>query len=320
MTGFETVPLVSIGMPVYNGERTIHEALDSLLAQDFKDFELIISDNASSDNTRSICKMYEEKDSRVHYHLHETNIGPMANFNGLIHLAKGKYFMWAADDDWWEPDYISCMVKALGNDMDAVLSFSGYDFIRSNKTSFTEKDNLSKAIGLNTIFSRLLHSCSLNRWVSNGNYVYGLMQRDKLLDCGGLDARVDINRGADWVMIFHFLCYGKFLKDDRVLFHKRVNSDRDYCFSKVPIEQRLARQSFYSLAKSYLKWLIEGHQPYHVMRVIVKDEHSLKIYQRIVLYSLLYLSESLFYLDSLKRTFVNYTNYILKKSKTGNSR
>ena len=313
MTKAETVPVVSIGMPVYNGEKTISESLESLLAQDFKDFELIISDNASTDNTGSICKKYAEKDARIRYHLHETNVGPMTNFNGLIHLAKGKYFMWAADDDWWEPDYISHMVNALENDKGAVLSFSCYDFIRPDKTSFTEKDNISKTIGINAIFPRLLHSCSFSRWVSNGNYVYGLMQKDELLDCGGMDVRVDINRGADWVMIFHLLCYGKFLKDDRVLFHKRVNLDRDYTFSREPIKQRLSRQSLYSLAKSYGKWLIKGHQPYHVMRIIVKEEQSLNACHKIILYLCLYLSEFLFYIDSLKRTIVNYINYYRTK-------
>jgi len=313
MTRSKNVPLVSIGIPVYNGEKTIREVIDSLLSQDFNDFELIISDNASTDSTGSICQMYTKRDPRVHYHLNETNLGHIANFNGLIHLARGKYFMWAADDDWWEPDYVSCMVDALDNNPDAVLSFSGYDFISADKTPYTKKDNMSKSIGRDTTFSRLLYSCSLSRWVANGNYVHGLMLREKLLKCGGMDVRVDAFRGTDWVMIFHLLCYGKFLKVDRVLFHKRINSDRDYCFSREPIEQRLAKQSFYSLVRSYLKWLIQGHEPYHILRVIIREERSLKIYHKIVLYLIISMSEFLFYIDSLKQTFVKYMRYYLKK-------
>src|SRR5659263_26369 len=147
MTESEISPIVSIGMPVYNGEKTIREALDTLLAQDFKDFELIISDNASTDDTSNICKMYAARDRRVRYERNLINIGPTANFNRLIHLARGKYFMWAADDDLWEPSYVSCMVEALENNPDAVLSFCRYEIIYADKQPITGRDDWPKLIG-----------------------------------------------------------------------------------------------------------------------------------------------------------------------------
>jgi glycosyltransferase involved in cell wall biosynthesis len=113
-------PIVSIGMPVYNAEKFIKEAVDSLLAQTFKDFELIISDNASTDGTEVICREYAEKDPRIRYVRQLENHGAIANFNFVLGEAQGKYFMWAAHDDHWMPEFISASLHVLENDGQAV--------------------------------------------------------------------------------------------------------------------------------------------------------------------------------------------------------
>src|SRR4030066_62015 len=89
------IPTVSIGMPVYNGEPYIRAALESLLAQTFTDFELIISDNASTDATESICREYAARDSRIDYVRHEKNQGASANFQFVLDQARGEFFIWA---------------------------------------------------------------------------------------------------------------------------------------------------------------------------------------------------------------------------------
>ena len=106
-------PVVSIGMPVYNGERFIREALDSLLAQTFTDFELIISDNASADATESICRNYAEQDSRIRYIRQRENLGAPPNFQFVLNEARGEYFMWAACDDKWDRNWITLLCKKL---------------------------------------------------------------------------------------------------------------------------------------------------------------------------------------------------------------
>ena len=123
MTKSETVPLVSIGMPVYNGERFIRKALDSLLAQNFKDFELIISDNASEDATQQICFEYASKDSRIRYYRNEINLGAIENSRNVLELSSGKYFMFAADHDLYEPNFISRCVEILEKDSSVVLCY-----------------------------------------------------------------------------------------------------------------------------------------------------------------------------------------------------
>lgn len=106
-------PLVSIGMPVYNGGKYIRDALESLLAQTFTDFELIISDNASADETESICREYAARDSRIRYIRQPANRGALKNFQFVLEEAVGEYFMWAAADDLWEKEYLEINLRFL---------------------------------------------------------------------------------------------------------------------------------------------------------------------------------------------------------------
>lgn len=106
-------PKVSIGMPVYNGEKYIRNALDALLAQTFTNFELVISDNASTDKTEKICNEYAFRDERIRYVRQAENRGAAANFQLVVDEAVGEYFMWAAYDDFWEPEFIAQALTLL---------------------------------------------------------------------------------------------------------------------------------------------------------------------------------------------------------------
>jgi len=122
-------PRLSIGLPVYNGERHLREAIDSLLAQDIGDFELVISDNASVDGTSEICREYADRDPRVRYSRTEANVGAAANFNRAFELCSGDYFMWGSDDDIWEPQFASRCIARLENSPNAVMCTSQVRFI-----------------------------------------------------------------------------------------------------------------------------------------------------------------------------------------------
>jgi glycosyltransferase involved in cell wall biosynthesis len=123
------LPVVSIGMPVYNGEKYIREALDSLLTQTFADFDLIISDNASTDGTENICREYAGKDKRIRYIRQELNQGASQNFNHVLNMADGKFFMWAAHDDKWNKDYVELLSKELANDEELAFVYGRSIFI-----------------------------------------------------------------------------------------------------------------------------------------------------------------------------------------------
>lgn len=117
-------PRVTIGIPVYNGENYLVESIESILAQTFTDFELIIADNASTDKTAEICQQYAAQDPRIRYVRNDKNLGASRNYNLLVELARGEYFKWQAHDDTCAPELLQRCVAVLDNDPGAVICYS----------------------------------------------------------------------------------------------------------------------------------------------------------------------------------------------------
>jgi glycosyltransferase involved in cell wall biosynthesis len=128
------MPRLSVGLPVYNGQRYLPEALDALLGQSFTDFELIISDNASTDATEEICRRYAAKDPRIRYIRQPRNIGLNPNHNFVLREARGELFKWAAHDDLYGRDLLAHCVAALDEHPDVVLSHSDMAIIDETGT------------------------------------------------------------------------------------------------------------------------------------------------------------------------------------------
>ena len=122
-------PLVTIGVPVFNEERFLAEALDSLLAQTFTDFELVIADNASTDGTESIGRSYAQRDSRIRYVRHRSNVGAPANWNFLVTVARGAYFKWASANDTCAPKMLADCVALLSTNPDVVLCYGRTELV-----------------------------------------------------------------------------------------------------------------------------------------------------------------------------------------------
>lgn len=116
-------PLVSIGLPVRNGEKYLAQALDSLLSQTYQNIEIIISDNASTDATGALCAQYARKDARIRYYRNQTNIGAARNYNLTVQYARGKYFKWAAHDDICRPTFIAECVRVLEAEPNVCLAY-----------------------------------------------------------------------------------------------------------------------------------------------------------------------------------------------------
>ncbi len=123
---------ISIGMPIFNNEQFIRQSLDSLLLQTFSNFEIIISDNSSTDFTSIICEEYAKKYNRIKYIRQEKNMGPTWNFIFVLEQAKYDYFMWAAGDDKWESTFIEKNIQAIESSNNIVASISDYDFFGEN--------------------------------------------------------------------------------------------------------------------------------------------------------------------------------------------
>lgn len=131
-----TRPAVSIGLPVYNGERYVARAIESVLAQDFPDFELIICDNDSYDATVDICSSYADQDARIQLHRNNRNIGLAGNFNRTFALARGSYFKWVAHDDWHAPTSLRLTVELMEEHPEAVLCATGVSLVDEHGNEF----------------------------------------------------------------------------------------------------------------------------------------------------------------------------------------
>ncbi len=130
---------VSIGLPVYNGETYLRGLLDSVLAQTFGEFELIISDNASTDATETICREYEAADARIHYHRQARNHGVTWNFRQVVLLSSGTYFLWTSHDDLMAPKYVERCVEVLDKDPSVVLCHSSSIYLDDAGNQFEPK-------------------------------------------------------------------------------------------------------------------------------------------------------------------------------------
>ena len=116
------IPRLSIGLPVYNGEEYLAQSIEALLGQSYEDFELIISDNASTDSTADICRRYGRQDSRIRYIRQARNIGLSPNHNFVLQQSRGEFFKWAAADDLYGRDLLKRCVDALDEHPGVVLA------------------------------------------------------------------------------------------------------------------------------------------------------------------------------------------------------
>lgn len=193
-------PEISIGMPVHNGGGYLRLVLDSLLTQTFSDYELLISDNASTDDTQAICLEYAARDSRIRYTRQATNIGAGNNFRFVLRQAKSRYFMWAAADDLRSEDFLECNHRFLATHPDYVASTS--------PTRFTGNDPDGAAMGDRALEQATPHervAAFFGEWHANGLF-YSLIQREAILDWPCIDEDF---LGADWTLVTHLASHGK---------------------------------------------------------------------------------------------------------------
>lgn len=207
-------PLVSIGLIAYNRESTLPDAIRSLLAQSYKNIELIISDDASSDDTSRISREFARKDKRVKFYRQKVNIGLPHNSNFVLSKAKGLYFMWASDDDMWEKDFIKTLLILLQKHEAAGLAMCNFDLYneQSRKKVRMKYPVYQEGIELLTSYLRLTPLL-----------VWGLFRTSVLRKAGGFhtDSRPILHWGSDNVTVFRTLLISGFCFTRKCLWQKR---------------------------------------------------------------------------------------------------
>lgn len=213
-------PKVSIGLPVYNGENFIREAIDSILNQTFEDFELIISDNASTDRTEAICQTYVAQDKRVRYLRNPENLGSAGNFNRVFHETSGKYFKWAAHDDVCASTFIAECVNVLDRDPEIILCHARTITIDAQGKPI-KKLKLNTEIGSTIPYKRFREILSEQIFQSS-NPISGLIRADVLNKTpllGNYPAH-------DLPLLAELSLYGKLCEIPEFLFFSRDHSQR----------------------------------------------------------------------------------------------
>ena len=215
----EQSPLVSVGLAVYNGERYLAEAIDSILAQTFTDFELIISDNASTDATAEICRERARRDRRIRYSRNPVNIGGARNENLTVTLARGRYFRWAAHDDYLEPTLLERCVDVLERQPEVVICYTQVREIDSDS-------NTLQIISRNNADSPSA-AMRFGRIILSGDFLeetYGLMRVDVLRT-----TRLQADYTAsDRTLMAELSLHGRFHEVPEVLFAKRLHDKNVY--------------------------------------------------------------------------------------------
>jgi glycosyltransferase involved in cell wall biosynthesis len=212
-------PSVSIGIPTYNRVRGLRRAIESAAAQDHRDLEIFISDNASTDDTESVCRAYAANDPRIRYVRQPVNRGATKNFQLALEGARGDFFMWLADDDWLDRSYVSRCSEVLGAEPDCSLVAGSDLYYENDKAPFAGVPplNLTERSGSERVVSYF-------RQVRRNGTFYGLMRRTLISKIPTYDVL-----GGDWLTIGAMAYFGKIRTLDGVFVHRSLGgASRDW--------------------------------------------------------------------------------------------
>ncbi len=213
-------PRVTIGLPVYNGRNYLVETLESILAQTYADFELVICDNASTDETEAICLEYAARDERIRYHRNEENIGASANYNRVFELGRGVYFKWAAHDDLLAPTYLERTVDVLDHQPDVVLAYTQAKAIDSQGQVvkvYPGKHHYASPVARRRFYEFVLDPHPVVA-------VFGLMRREVL----GRTRLIGKYSGSDRPLLSEMSLLGKFCEVPEHLFFYRFHDEQSW--------------------------------------------------------------------------------------------
>lgn len=210
-------PRLSIGLPVYNGEEYLAESLEALLGQTYEDFELVVTDNASTDGTEDICRRYAKQDSRIRYIRLPRNIGAAPNHNYVFTQCRGELFKWASHDDLYARDLLKRCVEALDEHPDVILAHSDQAVIDEDG-----KVKVPYAYTLNTGSPHAPERFRSLLFEPGGDDFYGVMRADVLRRVKPHDSY----HHADRTFVAEITLHGRFHQVPELLYFRRDHPTR----------------------------------------------------------------------------------------------
>lgn len=241
-----SIPLVTIGLPVYNRDKFIRRSIDSALAQTFTDFELIISDNASTDKTQEICQEYLLKDRRVRYFRNPENIGLSPNFNRVFALSKSRYFKWWTSDDYWAPTMIEKALEVMERYPSVVLCYPKTTLIDENEQNPEPyEDNL-----------HLVSDSPKERFIQLLEQIRLCHQHTGLIRAEALKRTHMLGDyfGSDRNLLAELTLYGKFYELPEYLFFRRFHPESSSWLRQDAVHQARYYHSKGSAKKAMTRW------------------------------------------------------------------
>jgi glycosyltransferase involved in cell wall biosynthesis len=210
-TTASVLPRIVIAIPTFNRAHILRRAIDSALSQDYPNLRIVISDNASTDDTALVIQSYVAADSRVASFRHPVNVGATRNFAELLERATGELFMWLADDDWLEPGYVSHCARSLAEQRDAVLVGGVAKYYQQGVLKRTGKPTDCASTGAR---QRVL---SYYRQVDDNGLFYGLMRRDAAVRAGVVNCL-----GGDWLFVAAIAYQGNVLTNRAAVLNRSL--------------------------------------------------------------------------------------------------
>jgi len=222
-------PLVSIGLPVYNGEDFVLEALQSLAGQTHRNVEIVVSDNASQDATPDIVREFAARDGRVRYARQPKNMGVIENLRAVAERSRGDYFMWAAHDDLWDPAYVETLLGEFRVDPGIGLAFSDYDWVDEKGRAIRAGgvhpglSRFARALTFGASNGRLRNMC-LHYLTRNPFLIVGLFKTATVRAALPMEDLFPECMHFDTVFLMKVLARERVAAVDRVLYHYRARA------------------------------------------------------------------------------------------------
>ena len=247
----EDHPKVSVGIPVFNGEKTLARTIESILKQDYANIEIVISDNGSTDSTLLIAERYALLDSRIRIERFEENQGSISNFNRVFELANGEFFMWASHDDEHEPEFIRLCLENLRRDPESALCAPRMRGIISPGSGGMWVGDLGSFANKKSIVNRYHETLTHFPAVA----IYGLYRSSMIRKTSLLRKVI----GSDLIFIQNLSLYGTFIECDQILFTYH------------------GRETWNTVDQDYAVFYGEKRKPWYFSPFLMVSQHQIRI-------------------------------------------